>query len=633
MTSPDNLGSLINTAVRAAVKDAMARTRTPTVLSGRVEQLDSDLDVLWVRLDDETIGFDPTESSNYETPGVIPVARDGDAYTGDPARVRFDAASGASAGRTGTPNVIVLPYGAETGKRVVIDGDQGFIALFDETDSLVGLIDVDVWASGQLDPAGARGTFDPQGGIRMHSEGDKLVVILDQNGLTLNDPVTGLATAELHPGRLRLVDPVGVDDIEIVTSSAATLPNPAYRVAAEANPGATLVAPAAPLFTTTPADDIEIMHVAAWDRAVNTPGATMTPPSGATEQVDQVVADADGTMHVSVATRDPATGAGGTFTDSVSTGWDHALGTTVIIKGGGTTSPSYRSSSTVSLKTTNGVTTLTGTAPTGLAAGDVMVVFISLGVSGGNIPLGWTTPPGFVQLGVWPSVSGSGATQSALSTGAWAKLVTAADVAAGSFSTTINLPTGIKVLHGVLVAVQNPFLVPGGVRMLMAGKPVRRKLAETKLLAASSTLCDFQNIPQGYDNLEVVVNGTSTGSGSNTFTTLRFNGDTGNNYFHRSSQDTANLITGFGVDRIFLQRISNAAGSTYAGSIHIYGRAGPNPTMLGKGVWSEALVIHQGELSGAWSPSAAIDRITIAVDGAPANPRFNTNSTAVLYGY
>jgi hypothetical protein len=642
MTSPrDNLGALIGVAVKAAVKDAMARTRTPTALSGTIEQLDDDKDVVWVRVDDEAIGIDPTESSNYEEPGVIPVAREGDAFTGDLARVRFEAAAGASATRTGSPNVIVLPYGAETGRRIVIDGDQGFIAQFDENNSLVGLIDTDVWAMGQLDPPGARGTFDPQGGFRMRSADDRLVLILDQNGLSLRDPVTGLVTAEIGRGHLRLVDPLGTDDIEMVTDSGGTLPNPVYRVAAEANPAGSLVAPIAPLFPTKPPDDIEIMHVAAWIRAVNNTAATMTPPAGAdvTERLDATFGDADGTLHTSIATRDVATGAGGTFTDSL-TNWQHAIGTTIIIKGGGTTSPSFRSISTSTQKTSGGTTVASIDKPAGLVVGDVMLAFITMGVNGGFVP-SWITPPGFILLGAFPITVGSGAAQSTLAVGVAAKLADAADVAATSFATTFNLPTGIKMIHGAMVAIQNPFLVPGGVQLRMAGKPTRRELDRNLLTAANRTLCDFQNISQAYDNLEIVIDGIAQGGGSAQQLVMRFNNDNTGHYAWRSVRDGGPLGGLLAQTDIRMLGLSGTAGSRTSGEVKIIGyKTSSKPTAVINGWWTDAaLAPHHEDGAGQWDGNAgvsAVNRIQIiAVESSPGSgvPQFAAGSRAILYGY
>lgn len=625
----DNLSSLISVAVKAAVKDAMARTRVPVQLSGTVEQLDADKDVVWVRMDDEALGADPTESSNYEEPGVVPVAREGDAFTGDLARVRFEGAAGASATRTGTPNVIVLPFGAESGRRIVIDGDQGLIAQYDDADNLVGLISTDVWAQGQLDPPGARGTFDPVGGIRMRSADDRLVLALDQSGLRLTDAASGMVTAEVSPGRLRLVDEAGVDDIEMVTSSASTLPNPAYRVAAEAIPLTTLVAPAAPVFTTTPADDIELLHVASWVRAADQPTAVTTPPAGTTERLDAVMADPVGTLHVTVATRDPASGASGTFTSNFSN-WQYAVGTHVVIKGGGSTSPAWRSLVTATVQTSGATAVLSATNPSGLAVDDVMILFVSLGVSGGFVPTGWVVPPGWIELGAFPITSGSGSSQSSLATGAWAKHVTADDVAASSHQTTINLPTGVKKIHGALTAVSGAALVPGGVQIRMAGRPIRRKLAEVELQSASGTLADFQNISQAYDNLEIVYDATVSAGAAGSRAVLRFNGDTATtNYFSQVTSD-GTITTEFQSAARILMGGTITNGAISGGRINIFGYARSGRSfILGDAYWVNSIDLRDDSIVGQWG-TTPITRIQILNSGAAT---YAAGSRAYLYGY
>src|SRR5687767_12875169 len=132
MTSPDvaraSLLALMRQVAKAAVAEALNKQRGPSTLAGTVEQLDDDLDVVWVRMDGEAMGTEPTESMNFEMPGVVPTVRLGETFTDDRVRVVFDGTAGASAQRTSGENRIVLPFGAETGLRIVLDGDEGFIA-------------------------------------------------------------------------------------------------------------------------------------------------------------------------------------------------------------------------------------------------------------------------------------------------------------------------------------------------------------------------------------------------------------------------------------------------------------------------------------------------------------------------
>lgn len=627
-----NLGALVNVAVKAAVKDAMARTRTPVTLSGTAEAIDEDKDVAYVRMDAEAIGTDPTESSNYENPGVLPMTRMGETYTDDVVRAVFEEAAGASASRTSSENIIVLPYGAESGRRIELDGNLGQIRLYDDDDELVGLITADVWAIGNVGVNGARATLDPLGGLRIRSANDVLVSIIDQNGYSLRDATSGLVTAEIGPGTFRMVDPVGTDTIEMTTSSVGTLPNPSWAQATEASPGASLAAPAAPIFT-KPADDIEVAHVAAWLRAVNQ-SATMTPPAGHTEQLDMNSAAAVGTLQTSVATRDPATGATGDFT-STQSNWAHGLGTRVVVKGGGSTSPAFRSISSGHTETSASIETVSISKPSGVVAGDALVVFVTMGVSGGFVPTGWVTPPGFKFLGANFITTGSGATQSTLAVGAWVKFAGASEPS--TYETTINLPSGTKVIDAAMVAISNPAQIPGGVQIRMAGKPIRRLLAFTELAATNAQLCDIQSIPQGYDNLELAYDGISGNASAAQQLRIRFNGDSGAHYFYRLLQDAAPSATGAAVGQIVFGAVgATGTGSKTAGSLHIYGyRSSPKPVLIGHDWWVNAgPVLHGEEIYGQWDGNAgvsAIDRIVIEANAA--GPVFGIGSRAYLYGY
>lgn len=633
MTSSDlrrvNLARLIRSVAQTTVKQALAKQRTPSTLAGTVEQLDEDLDVAWVRMDAEAMSGDPAESLNYEYPGIIPTTRAGETNTDDQVRVLFDGPAGASATRTSTENVIVLPFGAESGRRIVLDGNTGEAKFYDDSDALVATLDTELWSIGDVGNLGARIQIDPVGGITIRSATNELVAILDQNGYSLRDGTTGQVTAEITKGHFHLLDPVNTDGIEMVTSSAGTLSNPAYRSAKEVSPGASLTAPAAPLFTTTPADDIEIAHVAAWKRAT-LQAATMTPPAGHTEQSDENFDHAQGTLQTSVATRDPATGTTGDFT-STQSNWDHGLGTRIVVRGGGATSPSFRSISYMETATAAATVVATISKPAGVVAGDVLVTFVSMGVNGGLIPTGWVTPDGFVFLGANFSTSGSGSTASTLATGCWIKLAGASEPA--TYSTTINLPTGTKLISAQMVAIQNPFLVPGGVQIRMAGKPIRRLLAYTELAAAGTTLCDFQNIPQGYDNLELVYDGTSASGAGATRLAMAFNGDaTAANYFSQVTSD-GGINQEFGTNaRILLGALGVGVGAASVGEIKIlgYARALGRHGVLGHAYWVTNVDLRDDSIVGQWgSGTSPITRIVVTSTGN----NWQAGSRAYLYGY
>lgn len=480
---------------------------------------------------------------------------------------------------------------------------------------------------------------DSVGGVRLRSTdgSDVLVGAIDDQGYTLRSKSSGLVGAEIRPGTFRLVDPDGVADIEMVTSSAGTLPNPVYKSAPELNPGSTLVAPAAPVFTTTPAGDLAIDHAVAWKRAVNQ-AATMTPPGSHTEVLDDNFPDNAGTLQVSVATEYPADVHTATFTSSQSN-WDHGIGTHVVIKGGGASPPSVRSISTLTAITTDSAITLSIPKPTGAADTDALVAFVSAGTNGGGVPGPWNTPDDFPFLGANVSISGSGVTQSSCASGVWVKRLGASEPS--TYQTDITLPPGTKMLHVVALAIQNAFLIPGGVQLRMSGHPTRQLLFPPfELQTTGTVLCDITNIPQAYDNLELVYDTTSTNTGTSTQELrIRFNGDTGTNYF-RNGPRTLNAgapVTqnDLATTRIRFGGLNHQSPSNSGGRIDVLGYTRvARPIVLGQTYWADGVIgtdLHWESFSGQWAGAAAINRITVEVD--VAGPVFAAGSRAFLYGY
>lgn len=614
-----SLVSLIRTIVNASIAEALAKTRTPAVLSGAVEDLDDDLDVAWVRNDQAAMGGDPAQSDNWGAPGVIPATRLGETFTGEQVRVGFDGAAGASAMRTSAAKQIILPFGKESAPRINLDGEIGLISAGDD-----------------ITPA-ARVTIDPVGGIRIfHDSGILSTVLGHEAGLQLRHPTSGVVTADLNAfSGLRLVDQTGTDDIELVTSSSGTLPNPAYRSAAELNPGTTIVAPLAPTFTFTPADDVSIAHAAAWVRSVKQTG-TWTPPGPWTERTDDTVSPDDSTLSTSVATRDPATGAAGTFTSSRSN-WQHGIGTHVVIRGGGTTSPSYRSESHGSFSTSATTALLSLAKPTGTAANDVLVAFVAMGNDGGSVPTGWTTPEGWVFLGAIFGISGTAPAQSMLAVGVWAKLATASEPA--TYDVTITMGVGRKTFHATIVAIQNPFLISGGAHIRIAGHPIRRLLAFNEITAADVVLCDFQNIPGGYDHLELVY-AVFSDRATDALRNIRmqFNGDTTqNNYRWQTSRDgtITGGVAGVSQDRIIAGAVDGGAlNSESGGCIQILDYVGPHRRFA---MGNEFFITAGGDLVDEsmrclWLNTAnPVNRVRLAID--TGTTLFNVGSRVFLYGY
>lgn len=641
MTSSDpqieNLANILRYLLRGAVNDAVTKARTPTILPGTVEDLSPQLDVAHIRNDLVALGEDPTESDNFEAPGTFDASRLGETYTGDQVRVVFDGSAGGSAQRTSAENVIVLPYGAESGQRIVFDGNTGTITFYDENDDQVILFTPDALSIGDLMTPGNRVTIDPLGGIRFRNGTDALVSILDQNGLTLRDAVSGLVVASLqNDGSLKLVDPNGTDDIELLTSGTGTLATPGYTSATEASPGSSLVVPATTVHNTTDHTDLSVGYVAAWLASVSQ-AATMTQPGGWAERLDAVVSQPHGTLQPSVATLVPSTGLAGTFTSSQSN-WQHAVGTHVIVHGDEGITPAFRSVSTSQDITTAGSITGTVAKPAGVVQGDVLLAFVALGTRGGLVPTGWTTPPGFVFLGAnWLTI-GSGASQSTLAVGVWAKLAGPSEPA--TYSTTINLPTGTKTVHTTMVALSTPGTVPGGVQIRIAGRPIRRLLAFNELAAGSSTLCDFQNIPQSYDNLELVLDATANANGGagNHRVRLRCNGDAGNNYHYRFvSVGSGGLTNGGAVSQpeVQIHGIASLTGNPSAGHYHIlgYARSGSRRVGMGQAYWTSVTLadIRSENNVFEYVGTGGVNRIQVFLLGTVT--QFATGSKAYLYGY
>jgi hypothetical protein len=610
---------LVRQIVKASIDEALGRTRTPGLLAGTVDDIDQEtLDVAYVRMDADAMSSDPTQSDNWGEPGVIPTTRLGETYVGEPVRVQFDGPAGASAMRTSAAKEIILPFGTEEGDRIRLDGNLGLISVGDDR------------------TPGRRLQLDPAGGLRIHDHDDHLVAVLDEHSHSMRNPTTGLVNAEMGHGFLRLVDPTGTDDIEMVTTSLGTLPNPKFTGLAESNPGTSIVAPAAAIFPTTPADDYELYHAAAFLDGTSQ-AASWTPPAGTTERHDPGAHNAGtGTLSIGIAERDVATGVAGTFTSSQSN-WTHGVGVHVVIRGGGLSSPAFRSIVGANFgPTTAAKLNVTLNKPSGVVEGDVMVAFVTLGNEAGSVPTGWTTPEGWVFLGATPLLFGP----STLATGIWVKLATASEPA--SYSVTITIGAGTKRLHAAVVAVQNPLTISGGAHIRMAGHPIRRLLMQNVLTAPNATLADFQNIPPGYDNLEVVYDGTTDLNGGSAAQRIRtrFNFDSTTGHYMTSILG-ANAVDSNDANssRILLGGVGDTTGYPTGGSFHIlrYDEAGSSRhVVLGHGYWRASAGnsgLRNEIYGGHYFPAtnAAINRIGITVD-AGVN-RFETGSRAFLYGY
>lgn len=343
------------------------------------------------------------------------------------------------------------------------ENDDGSIELYDSNDLLVGLIAPQTWSIGDLTTPGARVTIDPLGGLRLRSDSDTLVALLDQQGLSLRDETSGQVVSELTHRGLRVISVDGVEDFLMSSVSESSLPQPTYISAVEASPGSSLVVPAATILGT---NDIELGHVAAFVKDVSQ-AATMTPPAGWTEVTDSDEVFTGSTLQTSVARRAVATGTAGTFT-STQSNWEHGIGTHLVLRGtpGGTT-PSVRSSSEAALAVTGSAATITLPKPTGTLEDDVLVVFVTMAGDGVGVPTGWVTPEGWVFMGANLRITGTGLSTSSLAVGCWVKKAGASEPS--TYETSITFPLGSKLVHGVMLAVDDCTLTPGGPQFTLSG--------------------------------------------------------------------------------------------------------------------------------------------------------------------
>jgi hypothetical protein len=489
MTSSElSLVSLIRTIVQASIPEAIQRARVPKTLSGTVEDLDEDLDVVFIRLDQETMGVDPTESDNFESPGVIAATRIGETFTEEQVRVVFNGEAGASATRTSIESRIVLPFGTESGQRIVIDGVEGggFIVFVDENDLVVGYLDPTVWFVGT--EGGARAIIDPLGGVRLRDANDETRVQLSATeGLVVRDAATGISGVTVRHDGIVVTDPVNGKRVSIASGTTGVVPTPNWASSVELSPGTTHTAPALSGFGT--GNELAMRFVCA--SAASSLGAqSYTPPSGHTERSDLNDSGSGLTLASSAATKTPETNAAlATFTNT-SSGWTRANGHTVLVRGSDTVAPTFRSASTESVLATGKTITVTVDYPTGAAEGDILVAGVAL--CGAAIPVGWSTPESWVQLGL--QVAGLG-TSHVLGSGVWYSRVPASPPSSETFE--INMSSAVTTrLQVTVVAVQSPFAFPGGLDIRLDNRSMPRGRLASDVATTTTTSWTNAQLPQ-----------------------------------------------------------------------------------------------------------------------------------------
>lgn len=630
MTSEDeNLVELIQTIVKASIQEALADARIPNRLKGTIEDLDEDLDVAYVRMDSETIGSDPTASDNFENPGIIPATRLGETFRGEQVRVDFQGSSGASAMRTGIESRIVLPFGAETGRRIVADGDAGVIEFYNDLGALVGLLTPNRWYVGE--DGGALVQLDPFGGLRVRSTNNVLAAELTaQPSLNMRDPETGETRVVLRDDGLHILDPDAETNLEITTGGFG-IPDPKYRTTAENPPGTGMDTPAVPTFGT--GDDLELRHVVAWD-STQSIAATFTPPTGFTEEFDSVDSSDVRTLHATIASRhNGASDTVETFTNS-SGDFDFSIGCTTVIRGGAEgASPSVRAvSESFGGDTTDAQANYTLAKPTGTAEGDLLIAFVSIGNDGGFVPIGWTTPSGWTFAGA--NLASNAELTNTVATGMWYKRAGISEPA--DYTITINYDdSAFKREHAVIVAVQDPGAFSTGAGFRFNGKLTPR-LIEAIEVDANTDGVEFTNIPAQYDNLQLIgVVSTAGGDSQNTRTlTVRYNNNSGNNYIWHveGTLGTNSQLQ----DLQFVGDLWTAAArrTTFQLNVSDYNRVTGRVTSYGqyfmRGNTSSDSIV--GTLGGQFTQTETVTSIQVLIGISGVN-QIGVGSKFWLYGY
>jgi hypothetical protein len=474
---------------KQSVTEALAKQRKPAVLSGTVEAMDEDLDIVFIRMDGESTQTDFWSTDNYENPGVIAATRLGETYVGQTVRVAFDAGAGASAIQTSVPNFSVLPFGTEDGQRIVQDGEAGTIAMYNDDDELVGFMDPTQFFVGVEGSNMVR--IDPFGGLRMRDEEDRLRVLLSgPDGLTVRDPDSGISGALLNYDGLIVLDPVTGDRLSITSGTTSAIPTPHYVGNIEANPGTSHTTPAVDL-DETHADDLGLRFVCASAASSSLGATSYTPPAGFTEIADFVASGSGQTLAVAAAYAEPVDlpHVGATFTNS-SSSWLNANGHSVVVHGDGTV-PSVRSTEVTSILSTARAIAFDIDAPTGLTEGDVLIGFVA--IEGPNAPIGWTVPEGWKQLGTQVSITSG----NILASGVWYKVATAADELASSVRVNINMAaTGTTRLTAIAVAVQDAYFYPGGLDIRLNNRSMPRGVVHRVERTSPTTTWNGTQLPQ-----------------------------------------------------------------------------------------------------------------------------------------
>lgn len=162
------------------------------------------------------------------------------------------------------------------------------------------------------------------------------------------------------------------------------------------------------------------------------------------------------------------------------------------------------------------------------------------------------------------------------------------------------------------------------------------------LLGSDTANFDFTSIPGTYKHLKIIITGRSTNGGSDTdFVTLRFNNDSGANYYGQwnqmfQGQTTTSLAEDVAATSwahcLLVPGATSTTGAVGTGELLIADYASTtfhkSISMQGMDIKAESTTNIRMQQGGAiWASTAAVTRITLAPTG-----NFKTGTRASLYG-
>lgn len=644
------MAGVMRAIAKDTVNEALRRARVSTALPAVVEDINEERDVVYVRNDDAVAGADFYQGI-AEMPGLVAATRQGNTNANEQVRMFFDGSAGGTATHTGVESRIVLPFGAESGLRIVLDGSTGQIEFYNAADDLVGILTPSVWAIGDVQGEAQRVTLDPVGGLRLRSGNNVLVLdINSQPAIIIRDPNTGVTRGVIRETGYHLIDPETGTDLEITTGGHG-IPDPKYGESiVTTNPGTGMPTPTSSTYT---GDDLELRHIVAWRGDLSIAAPSFNALANYTERTDIADSTNGRTLHVLTATRHPAVpDAVRTFVNT-SSAFRHSFGETIVVRGAGAVSPTWVEKTQAFTEVGNATeVTATLAKPPSTADGSLLIAFVDMGNSGGSIPIGWSIPEGWVPLGANFVLSGSGATQQMLAGGAWYKRAGPAEPA--DYGITVNFgDTGYKRLSAEINLIANPGTFSSGAGFKMNGRLMPRLLDVIELTSNTSSvvfggpsgqgqILGTNPIPPDFDNLELEcafksVGGDSGGADANLRRIfVRFNGDnTSGNYAWRLDGTLGSVDNQSATALIISTLWTNTADFRSSATVSIpdYSRPTERATTVGQfttrtgGGAPNTLL---GRTGGRWTGTNAITSLSVDTEGLVT--QFKAGSKFWLYG-